>query len=305
MALADFDQPQVPAYAYTANVPVAGVNAPAPVLNGVRQPAGPVMPRFFPAGPTVPMGTPGMVNLSSLWGRPSSGAALPALPALNPGAQPLAALTRSSQAQAGVNQAYQQRATNQQQGQQSLTDFAKEYIANRPMAQRAAQQEVGAVDQIYGSGAGSLEQRLAALNNERQAATNAAAQSAYAQAIRADKANRMFGGNSSYNNRLFARNLYNINAEGAGRAADQSRADLMYLTEQRQGATGRRAQILDELARRNLVPAAAAQQFEGTNLGLLGQVADLDYGNHVYESPEAAYTRRLNFIDDLANRRFY
>jgi hypothetical protein len=296
MALADFDQPQIPAYAYTANVPVAGVNAPAPVLTSARQPAGPV----FRYGTTTSTGNaPGVVNLAQLWQRPG-GAGLPGLPALNPGTPAMAAMTRSGQAQTGVNQAFQTRANNQQQTQQSLSDFASEYIANRGAAKRAAAEEAGAYDQIYNPG--GLEAKLAAINRDRQAASNATAQAAYAQAARADKSARMFGGNSSYLNRLHGRNLYNIGAENAGRGADQARADAIYLNEQRTGATGRRAQILDELARRNLVPAATAQQFEGANLGLLGQVADLDYGNHTYEAPETAYTRRLNFIDDLASR---
>jgi len=196
--------------------------------------------------------------------------------------------------------AFKTNTANTTAANQSLKDYAAQVLSGQPKAQAAADQEVASVDRIYGTGGDSIEARLVELNRQEQAAANIAAQRAAGQARRSYNAARAGGGNSSYLDRVLAQQLYAIGAGNAGRAAQQGRNDLTWLTGQRNAAVGQRANILNTLAQRSLLPIQANQQFETGALNNLGRLADLDYGNNLYETPEAAWRRRIDFLDYLA-----
>lgn len=147
-----------------------------------------------------------------------------------------------------------------------------------------------------------LAKRLADLNRQRQASVNLAAQSAIGTAIRNANLARMQSGNSSYLDRALAQQLAGINTNAAIQGYDQSHADEQYIAGQRQGAIGRRQQIIDSILQRDLVPAQTANQFQAANLSNLGSLANLEYGNNSYQAPEDFYANRLNFLDYLRSR---
>lgn len=214
----------------------------------------------------------------------------------------MVATTRSPAVQGGINTAFTTRTGNAGAEAQSLKDYAAQVLSGQPKAQAAADQEINSINDIYGTGGDSLEARLAQLNRQEQAANNIAAQRAVSHVRRGNSAARagMGGGNSSYLDRLFAQQLYGIGAANAGRGAAQGRNDLTWLTGQRTGNVGRRQSILDILAQRGLAPAMAGQQMESGALGNLGRLADLDYGNNMYQTPEDAWRQRLDFLDYLS-----
>lgn len=239
------------------------------------------------------------VNFNSVLNR---NGALPGAP-LQMGPTQLAVSQRSAPIQAGINQAMATRTTNQAQANQSLSDFVRDFLSSKGQVQQAAGQESAALANIYGSGAGSLQQQLADINRRRTAAVNAGAQSAFGRAMRNNNVNRMQGGNSSYLNKVLMQQMGDIGASSAGQAADQERNDLQYLTGQRTANMGGQQAIIDRMLARNFMPTQAASEIEGMNLRNLGGLANLEYGNNIYERPEDAYMNRLNFYDILDNRR--
>lgn len=212
----------------------------------------------------------------------------------------MVATTKSQAVQPLINSATTTRTGNAGTEAQTLKQYAEQVLSGQPKAQAAADQEINSINQIYGTGGDSLEARLAQLNRQEQAAQNIAAQRAVSHVRRGNNAARAGGGNSSYLDRLLAQNLYSIGAQNAGRGAQQGRADLTWLTGQRTGQVGRRQSILDTLAQRQLAPIFAGQQIEQGGLANLGRIADLDYGNNIYEMPEDAARRRLDFLDYLS-----
>jgi hypothetical protein len=217
----------------------------------------------------------------------------------------LFASTKSAPIQQQIGTATQQRATNQGQAQQSVSDFVKEFLASKGQSQQAANEESAAIAGIYGSGPNSVQSQLARLNAQRTAAINQGAQSAMARAIRANNIRRMQSGNSSYLDRLLAQDLAGIGATAAGQAADQGRADLQYLTGLRTGNVGRQQEIIDRILSRNLMPVQATADVEALNLRNLASLSNLDQSNTVYERPEDAYLNRANFYDLLRRRALY
>lgn len=267
----------------------------------IRTPA-PVAPRFNLSAMFSPVGPNSLGRYGAGGGSVVPGGSAGRAPMAQAPLRPtMSATSKSGAIQSAVNQATTTRTANAGQEQQSLAEYAKAMLQGQPKAKQYADEETAAMSQIYGRGSDSLEAQLAALNRREQSATNIAAQNAMSRARRGINAMRVQGGggNSSYLDRLMAEQLYGIGVDAAGRGAQQGRADLTWLTGQRQGAAGRRQSILDTLAQRGLAPVFANQQVEAGGLANLGRVADLEYGNNIYERPEDEWRRRLEFLNYL------
>lgn len=295
MALADLDQLPVGLPTTPANVrwlpttysdarPVSYPDAAGRYPWSPGYNSGPVAPPITSPIPTQPN-----FNLANLFNGGNRGT--------NPG---MVATVKSPAVAAPLNNAFATRTSNAGQETQSLKDYAAAVLGGQPQAKQFADQEINSVNQIYGTGGDSIEARLAALNRQEEAAANIAAQRAFSGVRRNINARRVGGGSSSYLDRLFAQNMYGIGAANSGAAAQRGRSDLEYLTGLRNGAVGRRANIMDILAQRNLAPVMANQQVESGALGNLGRLANLDYGNNEYEMPEEAYRRQMDFINYLS-----
>lgn len=320
MALTDFDAPP-PGYAFTGSYNPDGSRAtqyyggghlPTNFNHGVFNPDGTLQAGWNATDPVnsnpapYAQATPWAVQRPAL---PRAGGGIGFnLFGQNPGATslsaPLFASQKSAQVASALGSAFTDRAANQAAAKQTLTDFTKEFIASRPQVQQAANQEMGSIDSMYGSGPGSVQAQLHALNLQQQASINQAAQSAMARAGRANSMRRLQSPNSSYLDHLYGQDLRNVAVNAAGHGAEQGRADLQYLNSNRQGLVGRRQQIIDSVLNRGFAPMNAANQVETNNLGQIGGLAGLEYGNNVYSAPEDAYTKRLNFIQDMINRGY-
>lgn len=290
MALADLD-------ALPAGYSNGGWN-PDGSLKWASYSATPAPPPFLVPGPYGGTPTPGpmpTVSLASIYPQQSVVGRQPT----NSTTQPMFSTPRSGAVQGGITAAWTTRDANQKQANQSLTDFTKEFLANRGKVNQYGQEEQNAVSSVYGSGPGSLQQSLADIRRQRAALTNQAAQSAMNRATRVNSLRRLSAPNSGYLDRLFAQDLAGIAVDSAGRESDQARADTLYLNDQRLGGIGRRTGIVDTLASRNFMPAEAAARLEGANLSSLGGLANLEYGNNIYERPEDAAMRRLQYLRSL------
>lgn len=300
VALADFDQVLPPGYntgGFNADGSLrwASQFQPNPVgANPDSMGRYPWTPNYGAARPALPINSLAAMPRFDLQGLFNGG---PARASTNPG---MVATVKSPVIQGGINTAMTTRTDNAKTEQQSLKDYAAQVLGGQPKAQAAADQEINSINQIYQTGGDSIEARLAQLNRQEQAAANIAAQRAMSGVRRGYNAQRAGGGNSSYLDRLMAQQMYGIRAQNAGMGAQQGRNDLQWLTGQRTGQVGRRQNILDTLAQRGLAPAFAGQQMESGALGNLGRLADLDYGNNLYEMPEDAWRRRLDFLDYLS-----
>lgn len=305
MALADFDASAVPNYAYTAGIPLSTVSAPTPVLNPVgtsplplfTQRAG--IPRLTPSGSPNGNGTlfpaGGTINLNDIFNYRLPNQTSP---------NQLFTSTRSAPVQGQIDTAVATHGANDALANQSLADFVKELKASRGAVGQAGAQEQNAVSQVYDSGPGGLQAQLAALNRQKTGAINMAAESAMNRAARTNSIRRLSAPNSSYLDRLFSQDLSGIATGAAGASADQGRADLQYLNDQRLGAVGRRQSIIDNIVNRNLLPAQAAASVEGNSLNNLGQLSYLNSNNNMYETPESAYARKLSFYQNLINQGY-
>lgn len=319
MALADLDQQQPPAgYAYD------GTYMPSGQLN-TRYIGGGVLPHGYNTGEFLPNGQLRWAS-NAMAGGPAVRQPVALAPPITSVPQPprfnLAGLfngglqginngggmpksgmiqtTKSSAVQKPIDAAFTVRNNNAGQEALSLKDYAAQVLGGQPQAKAAADQEINSVNQIYGTGGDSIEARLAQLNHQEQSANNIAAQRAMGQVRRQMNASRAGGGSSSYLDRIMAQQLYGIGAQNAGRGAQQGRNDLQWLTGQRTGQVGRRQSILDTLAQRGLSPAFAGQQLETGGLMNLNRLAELDYDNNTYQTPEAAMRQRLEFMDYLS-----
>lgn len=206
---------------------------------------------------------------------------------------------RSPNVQSALTPAFQTRTANSARSTQSLSDWTKEFLKNRPRAQRFADEEMSSIGRLYGSGSGSLEGELSGIRNDRSAAIRDMTEAAMRRAGRADSLRRMTGGNSSYLDRVYGQSMRDIAASTAASGADQHREDALYLDQSRRGAAGSRTALLDQLLGRELYPAQVGNAVEGSDLDRLSQLSGIEYGNNDYLPAEDAYGRRLDFLQRL------
>lgn len=163
----------------------------------------------------------------------------------------------------------------------ALDDYISRYLAGTKNAETQTGQEAGAIGQFYN---GQMSNQLAALRGQRQTAVNNAADIATKQALKGVAGNSLAreGGGGSYAQRLAIGATAPIRAQAAVDNANQAREDLGYLTTNQVNLAGSRTALQDKLAGRSLVPLQQRQALYGQNLGLLGQVTNLDQANKFY-----------------------
>lgn len=278
-------------------------SGPAPVVSPINQRLKDLFGGF--TGTTSRMGSPGG-GYGGASGAPGSAGYMPSMnangagrPQTNFAVGATLASPRSMPVQNAVNTAYGARSTNQAVGNQSLTDWTKEFIASRKPSAQFAGEETGAISRFYGSGPDSVGGDLSRIRNNQAASLRDLTEQAYRRAGRDNSLRRMGRQPSSYLDNLHAQQFAGIAAQGAYRQGDQERADLAYVNSARTGMAGQRQNILDQQLNQNLLPYQTASQFEGDGLNRLGQLANLDYGNNTYQPVEDAYSKRAAFLQQL------
>jgi len=180
-----------------------------------------------------------------------------------------------------INSAIGQLPSYQANINNSLGTFTSNWNAATPTTRTQTNQEVGAIGQFYN---GAMSNQLAQLRQQRQQATNAAADVAVQQALRAQDSSRLTGsgGLSSYNTRQAMAATTPIRVQAALDNANQARADLGYVTGNQLSLAGQREALTNAQAQRALVPAQAQGSLMEQQNRVLGGLANADEANTFY-----------------------
>lgn len=169
-----------------------------------------------------------------------------------------------------------------QAGKDAFDKYFAQWQAGAPAATTRTNQEVGVVDRFYNPT--GVENDLAMLRRNREAATNRAAELASMRAIRGLNSGRLLGAGtpSSYDMRQRMRYLGDIGVQSALDRTGQERSDYENLLNQRLGLAGRRQAMIDANTGRVLAPEMVRRNLYGQNLGYLGNLGELDRANTFY-----------------------
>lgn len=165
---------------------------------------------------------------------------------------------------------------------QSLTDFTKEFFAQRPGQASNLTQESGYVNSVYDPN--GVQKTLADLSKQRALLGRRAAQKAIQLARRDNNVARMGHGNSSYLDRAYGDSLGRILTDQAVQGNDQQRQDQLYLGQQRSGLLGQRNQLVDAYMRSGLTLQQALDQAQSADLSNLYSASGVDRSNTNYQT---------------------
>lgn len=181
--------------------------------------------------------------------------------------------------------------------------FVSEAYAANAGNKRALEQETKFLDSLFKADGGGLVDELANSRANRRAGVLMKTKMAFDRANRANNLRRMMSGRSSYNDRLYGNALAGIGAEEAITAADREAEDLRYITGLRSGALGRRGDLSRGYLESLQYPMAGVNASMRDDLSTLGQLANQDASNTVYETPldqisrEIAMRQRMDELD--------
>lgn len=166
-------------------------------------------------------------------------------------------------------------------GDAALSDYIAKYLGQAKDSSVRSQQEIGTEDQFYN---GQMAGQLAQLRASRTKALTNAANRSSSYALANSNRSRLNdeGGGSSYNTRLLARNVQDIQTSAAVDESNQERSDLGYVTGNQLALTGKRNEIANAEAGYGLVPQQVRAQMYQQNLGQLGSLGQLDQMNKFY-----------------------
>lgn len=222
--------------------------------------------------------------------------------ARSPLSRTVVATTRNPAQAQRISGLSQQVQNNQAVKNQSIADFTKEMIANKPKNRAALEQEQAAVDRVYATGPGSLQDELAQNARQQRAAVRSAAQRAVGVAGRDRNVAQIMGGvNSSYLNRAYGDQLSRIMTDAALRGSALDRENILYTQAQRNGLLGTRGRLADNYLDSILSPYERLASIDRADAGLLGAVGGLEDANTIYDSftPEQNIERRLRLAQML------
>jgi hypothetical protein len=162
-----------------------------------------------------------------------------------------------------------------------LADYRTDLAANADKFRTGNLQEQSAIGQFY---TGEMAQKLAALRGQRETAVNAAADVGVKQALANVDRSRLGGegGGSSYNNRLAIGATTPIRVQAALDTANQSRADLGYLTQNQLGLTGQRLGLINQAAGYGLIPTQTTQALQARDIQNLQGITNVDTADTFY-----------------------
>lgn len=170
-------------------------------------------------------------------------------------------------------------------------NFLRQFNLQEPQAQGFGQQELGELNKIYDTGAGSLQRELERLRMERDQARETGLQRGFQFALGNLNRSRLMrdaGGPSSYDRASLTKSAADLAIQSLLERNAQERADFGYLTNLRQGGVGQRAGLLDTLANRSFIPSTTRQNLLNTDMGFLQNLMNLDQLNTFY----APYKKR-------------
>ncbi len=186
--------------------------------------------------------------------------------------------------------------------QQSLTEYTKEYLADRPSQKAAYQQESNFIGRTFDRN--GLEADLAGIARNRSLLGRQAAADAIARARRERSVSGMVSGTpggSSYLDRAYADALSKIMLDQALKNSDIERENAVYVQGQRNGSVGARGRLGRDYVEGGLAPYRNLTELQAGDLGNLGRIGNIEdnYSLYDYVQPDEASRRRLNLLSDL------
>jgi hypothetical protein len=207
---------------------------------------------------------------------------------------------KSKPIQGGINALLSDWNSGQQSGSTALKDYISTYLAGKPAAQAASNQETGWLDSLYNGG---LSNQLSALRTGREAAINNAADVAAAQGIRSVSQNRLGsqGGGGSYDSRLAMSTLAPIRTAAAVDSYDQARGDLGYTNSLQAAQLGKRQQLADQMAQYGLQPDQIRRAMLSSDINSLSGISQANLANNFYglQQNKTGLDKASQFMDAL------
>lgn len=201
--------------------------------------------------------------------------------------------TKSQQLQGNVNSSYGAANNAFAQNQGTYNNYLGTFNAQTPQVTSNVQGENAALNNIYNGGLqGQLDQNAAKEN----AAVNLSGQQALANINRNSSAQRLSGGNSSYNNALALNTEAGVYSQEALRQADLQRNNLQYVQGMQNQEVGAQNNNLEGLANRALQPASALNSLTGAYQGQLTSAGNLDLANNIYTTPQQQGQNQLGLL---------
>lgn len=182
---------------------------------------------------------------------------------------------------------------------QSLTDFVREQYKLQEPTRAALGQETAAIDKIFAKDGGLVDE-LANSRAKRRAGVMMRVKMAMDAARRQNNMARMMRGNNSYLDRAYNQNTARIAADTAIQDSDLERDDIRYVTGAQMGATGRRGALNEQYLNSVIAPYRQMNSLVRDDLGVLGEAADLQDRNTIYETPMDQMRRELAMRDGLS-----
>lgn len=167
----------------------------------------------------------------------------------------------------------------------AFTDFKSKFGASEPGVQAFGQQELGELNKVYDTGAGSLQNELERLRMEREGAREAGLNRGFEFARGAMNRSNLLGdtaGTSSYDRATLTKAASDLAIQSLLERNAQERGDFGYLTNLRQGAIGQRGGLEDMLNRRVFIPTDIQSNTLNTQNQALNQMMGLNNQNMIY-----------------------
>lgn len=185
--------------------------------------------------------------------------------------------------------------------QQSLTEFTREFLASRPGAKQALNQETQSINRVFESGPGSFEYDLDRNRRQQDAAVNMAAQRAMEQARLQNNIARMTSGNNSYLDRAYADAVAQIMVNQALQSGQLDRQNLMDVQNLRQNNLGRRADLTRGFVNDSLLPYTVNNQLMLQDADVIRTLGEMDRSNTIYDvlTPEQQVAQRMGIVDSV------
>lgn len=235
-------------------------------------------PRFSVGGGGYNPGAPGTVQLP------------------RPNQYGITAIPRSTNQGSAISTAFQTQTGNQAAANQTVADFTRNFLAQRPQMKAYTDEENNAIGRFYGTGPNSVVGDLAAIERRRGQAVNSAAQSAVARAMRQNKSMRRNTGNNSYNDQAYAQILGDIAANTASEQAANDASNYRWTVGQQPALAGARSRLITDLLNRDTAPADLGLRYQAGNLSNLNSLASLEDRNTIYDDSALRRAQLLNLF---------
>ena len=183
---------------------------------------------------------------------------------------------------------------------QSVRDFVEDFLSVRPEQKKLANTEIGTVNRILGSGAGSLSGDLGESLDRRMLGQSEVTKRLLNQLTRA---NKIRGTESSYGQREASRSAGDVLLQDALARQEMERRNLMDVASLQTNVLGRGDDILAQYNAQGLLPYQAQQALASGNIANLAGLGQVELGNTLLTRPADDLAQRLALLNAASQAR--